>query len=68
MTANINIKNSRKCAFCKYWYDPANSNIMPQSPQMGVWKIIDTNEKSRCLKSNLQVSAYGSCLKYECKL
>ena len=68
MTSNVNIKYSKKCAFCKNWYDPTNANITPVSPKIGIWKINDTNKKSFCLKKTLQVSAHSSCPKYECKL
>ena len=27
----INIKNTKICAFCKYWYDPTNSAIKPKN-------------------------------------
>ena len=67
MTAIYNVK-SRKCAFCKYWYDPTNSNISPKSPNMGFWQILDTTKKTTCLKKNLQVSACATCPKFECKL
>lgn len=49
MTAIYNVK-SRKCAFCKYWYDPTNSNISPKSPNMGVWQILDTTKKLLALR------------------
>ena len=67
MTSIVN-KKFPKCAFCKYWYDPTNSNIAPKTPQFGFWQINDTNKKALCLKKNLQVPAHASCPKYECKL
>lgn len=68
MTATFDIKKAKKCAFCKYWYDPANSNISPKNPRMGLWQINDTNKTSTCLKSNLKVPAHSTCFKYECKI
>ena len=68
MTQLININHAKKCAFCKFWYDPANSNILPKTPQFGIWQINDTNKRCLCTKKNLQVPAHSSCPKYECKL
>ena len=58
---NVNIKNIKKCAFCKYWYDPTNSAISPVSPNIGMWKINDINQKSLCAKKNIQMSANAFC-------
>lgn len=68
MTSIINIKHAKKCAFCKHWYDPANSNITPKNPKLGMWQINDTNKKCLCLNKNLQVPAHSFCPKYDCKL
>lgn len=66
---NVNVKSSKKCAFCKYWYDPTNSAIAPKSPVIGIWEIKDPNQKALCTKRNLQMSAYASCVGgYECKV
>lgn len=65
----LNVKNCKKCAFCKHWYDPTNSAIAPKSPSIGLWLINDENQKSMCLKRNVQMAAHASCgLYYECKL
>ena len=65
----VNVKNTRKCAFCKYWYDPTNSGITPKSPNIGIWEIRDVNQKKICTKRNLQMSAGASCGNgFECKL
>lgn len=65
----IDINNSRKCAFCKYWYDPTNSAISPKAPNIGLWEIKNPNQKNLCTKRNIQMSSYASCGKlYECKL
>ena len=49
---NVNVKLSKKCALCKYWYDPTNSAITPVNPKIGIWEINDTDKKSKCLKTN----------------
>lgn len=63
----INIRIVKKCAFCKYWYDPTNSAISPKSPKTNHWEF-DPNVKSKCLKKNIEVFSRNSCSKYECKL
>lgn len=63
----VNIKTMKKCAFCKYWYDPMNSAISPQSPQFNIWEF-DDNAKKKCLQRNCDMSANGFCGKYECKV
>lgn len=57
----VNVKSTRKCAFCKYWYDPANSGIAPKSPTIGLWEIKNVNQKNLCTKRNMQMSAFASC-------
>jgi hypothetical protein len=57
----INVKQIKKCAFCKYWYDPTNSVITPKSPAIGLWEIKDVNQKSMCLKKNIQMPANAFC-------
>ena len=68
MTVNVNIKVVKKCAFCRHWYDPTNSNITPKSPVIGIWQINDVNMRCKCLKRNLQMPAHAFCQTYECKL
>lgn len=63
----VNIKNIKKCAFCKYWYDPANSAISPRSPQINLWEY-DDKAKRKCMQRNYDVQASAFCGKYECKL
>ena len=62
-----NIKNCRRCAFCKHWYDPTNSAISPKYPQQGVWEY-DQKATRKCLKNNLNKSASSLCGGYELKL
>lgn len=65
----VNIKNIKKCAFCKHWYDPTNSAIAPKSPSIGLWEIKDTNQKCLCLKKNIKMPATAFCSSgYEAKL
>ena len=62
-----NIKHVKKCAFCKYWYDPTNSAIEPKSPAINVWQY-DEKAKHMCMKKNYDMSAGAFCSRYECKL
>jgi len=65
---NVNIKMVKRCAFCKFWYDPTNSAISPKNPKIGIWDIVDTNKKSKCLKKNLNMRAGSFCsTDYKCK-
>lgn len=64
---SINIKGCKKCAFCKYWYDPTNASINPKSPQVNVWEY-DERAMRMCLKSGMKVSAGSSCGKFVGKL
>ncbi len=57
----VNIEQMKKCAFCKNWYDPTNSAIFPQSPQIGLWKINDINQKCKCIKKNIMMPAGAFC-------
>ena len=67
MKIRCNIKVTKKCAFCKYWYDPTNAHIKPIAPGIGLWEY-DTNAKCKCLKmTNTQRLAGLSCKQYECK-
>ncbi len=64
---SANIKYVKKCAFCKYWYDPANTAIQPKSPTINMW-LYDESVKNKCLKRNVDIRASSFCGKYECKL
>lgn len=63
----VNIKHERKCAFCKYWYDPMNSAINPKNTVAGFWEY-DEKIKNKCLKSNLEKASWVSCSEYVCKI
>ena len=58
----------KKCAFCKYWYDPTNSCISPKPHFRGVWEYED-NMKSTCTKcGHRSQPAWSSCGDFECKI
>ena len=57
----INCKHTPKCAFCKYWQDPACSAITPKSPATGLWEIKDVNQKSLCTIKNIPMPANAFC-------
>lgn len=63
----VSVKTAKKCAFCKYWYDPTNSAISPRSPRINLWEY---NEKckNKCLKKNFETAASAFCGSYVCKL
>ena len=65
----VNRKNTsiKKCAFCKYWYDPTNSAIKPKDPRAGFWEF-DERAKKMCLTRNIEMTAYENCHKYEGKI
>ena len=65
---NINIKTTKKCAICKYWYDPCNNSIIPRNPKNNLWTIDDKCSKKLCLKNNYKVNPMTYCEQYECKL
>lgn len=63
----VNVKFAKKCAFCRYWHDPACTAIVPKAPSM--WEIRDINQKRLCTKKNLQMPANAFCgSDYVCKL
>ena len=63
-----NIKVVKRCAFCRYWYDPTNSAIQPKAPKINLWTIVDEKRKSKCMKRTIEMRATASCKEYECKL
>ena len=65
----VNVKYTKKCAFCKNWYDPTNSVIAPKSPAIGMWEIKDINHKCMCMVKNIPMPAGGFCNRdYESKI
>ena len=64
----FNVKSkSRLCAFCKYWYDPANLAITPQNVIGGFWRY-DDQIWNMCLKNNMRKRSGMNCMQYECKV
>lgn len=57
------------CAFCKYWYDPANMHIAPKAPKMDQWEY-DRTAYCKCLRKNTMKDAGGGagCRDYVCKI
>jgi hypothetical protein len=64
---STNIKSQKHCAFCKYWYDPANVAIRPKNPRIGTWEY-DRSARAKCLKKNFDFAAMAHCPSYECKI
>lgn len=63
MLRGTNIKTSKLCAFCKYWYDPANLAIRPQNTKAGAWQYDDTTWNICQLHGTKRRSGMG-CVKY----
>ena len=63
MLRSTNIKNSKICAFCKYWYDPANQHIVPRNVVNGFWQFEDTAWSVCQLYGTKRRSGMG-CVKY----
>ena len=64
----INVKSSKYCAICKYWYDPTNAYITPHNPVMNMWKIEKTAKCKCLLRAGGEVSATFFCSKFERKI
>lgn len=60
-------KHNSVCAFCRYWYDPANSYIKPQKFGTNKWSY-EKNARCKCLKYGIGKPAYLHCSSYECKV
>lgn len=63
----VNKPSGKKCAFCKNWYDPINSAIMPKAPQIGLWSF-DEKAVNKCLKTNANKRGVETCSKFESKM
>ena len=63
MLRSTNIRSSKICAFCKYWYDPANTAIIPQNVKGGFWQYDDTIWNICQLYGTKRRSGMG-CVKY----
>lgn len=58
----------RKCAFCKFFYDPVNEVIAPKRGQKDMWEFATRVKKPCTQKANREVESQSICPKYECKL
>lgn len=65
-TAAVGNPSIKKCAFCKYWYDPACEMITPSTA--GRWKYKMGVKRTCRLKKNVEVKSSISCSSFECKL
>lgn len=61
-----NLKTVMRCAFCKNWYDPADSAIRPKVPQLNIWEY-DDRAKAMCMLKNTDTLGSALCSHYECK-
>lgn len=60
-----NSKETRICAFCRFWYDPTNSAI---KPKMGNFFYFEETISKPCAKrDNLETPAWSSCGHFACK-
>ena len=66
-TGCVHNNSSKKCAFCRYWYDPTNEHIEPKNPLAGLW-FYDTCAKEQCLKYGIKKNSISYCDKFESKL
>lgn len=54
-----NIEVVKRCAFCRYWYDPTNSAIQPKAPNINLWTIVDEKRsKTECAEKNRRCSIW----------
>lgn len=51
-------QSTRRCAYCKYWYDPTNGEA---TLILGLGLI----NKSKCWRRNVEVPGVGLCEKFE---
>ncbi len=63
MLRSTNIKSSKICAFCKYWYDPASQHIVPRNTVNGFWQYEDSAWSVCQLYGTKRRSGMG-CVKY----
>ncbi|WP_304279497.1 hypothetical protein [Phascolarctobacterium succinatutens] len=67
VTADVKKSAIKRCAFCKYWNDPANRCIRPKFANVGLWEY-DNSAEAVCLKKGMKYKAFNSCQDYECKI
>lgn len=66
-TAYANNPSGKVCAFCKYWYDPANAAIRPKQIRSGRWEY-DRDAESVCMNCKFNRHAWQHCNKFESKV
>jgi len=67
VTADMKNSSGRRCAFCKHWFDPSGSAIMPVKPNLGLWRY-DNAAIRRCAKDGMEHKGFGTCRKFESKV
>ena len=60
-------KNWKACAFCKHWYDPANSCLELVDSYTLTFRF-DGDVKRKCMLRNVDKPGWTSCGQYECKI
>ena len=68
LLTRLGAPSMRKCAFCRYYYDPVNEVISPKRGTRDSWEY-KTNIAKPCLKkANRNVQSQSTCPSFECKL
>ncbi len=63
----INIGSTKRCAFCKHWFDPGDTAIRPRNVKHGLWEY-DPDTKRVCEKRRYERPGNAFCNEYECKI
>ena len=64
----FNVRDHKICAFCQYWYDPANTALSPKAPGAGFW-LVDETMKQKCMRMvSFRRPSTATCPDYACKL
>lgn len=67
MKAIVKGFSTRKCAFCKNWYDPCNEAIVPLQGK-DTWEY-ETSIVRKCMTSNMMIRAnHGGCKSFQSKI
>ena len=67
MRTAIVSKYTMYCAFCRNWYDPANSYIRPLAPNINKWEY-DPDAVCMCMVRNVKRRGCDRCSKFELKI
>ena len=68
MMAKKGTPSIKVCAFCKYWYDPANSALAPKRGMKDVWEYTRGIKNACSQKCNMPIMSQFSCSKFEPKI